>query len=57
MSLTRRVGEEVELVGEAVGVQDGEHADDDHRQLQGDVGEGEDGEPALAPAAGDVERR
>ena len=43
-------------VGEPVGVEDGEHADDDHRQLQGDVGEGEDGEPALAAAAGDVER-
>ncbi len=36
-----RVGEEVELGGEPVGVQDGEHADDDHRQLQGDVGERE----------------
>ena len=50
-------GEEVELVGEAVGVEDREHADDDHRQLQGDVGEGEDAERPLAAAAGDVERR
>ena len=39
-----RVAEEVELVGEAVGVEDDEHADDDHRQLQGDVGEGEERE-------------
>ena len=36
-------------------MQDGEHADDDHRQLQGDVGEGEDGQRPLAAAAGDVE--
>ena len=28
-------------VGEPVGVQDDEHADDDHRQLQAEVGEGE----------------
>ncbi len=50
-------GEEVDLVGEAVGMEDGEHADDDHRQLQGDVGEGEDRQRPLAAAAGDVERR
>ena len=50
-----RAGEEVELVGEPVGVEDGEHADDDHRELQGDVGEGEDGQRPLAAAAGDVE--
>ena len=55
MSLEARVGEEVELFGEAVGVHDDEHADDDHRQLQGEVGEGEDGERPLAAAAGDVE--
>ena len=48
-------GEEVELRGEAVGVPDDEHADDDHRQLQADVGEGEKGERALAPPPGDVE--
>ena len=46
-----RVGEEVELVGEPVGVEDGEHADDDHRQLQGDVGEGEDGEASARARA------
>ena len=37
-------------------MEDDEHADDDHRQLQGNVGEGEEREPALAAAAGDVER-
>ena len=47
MSSKLGVGEEVELVGEAVGVEDGEDADDDHRQLQGDVGEREDREAAL----------
>ena len=44
-----------ELVGEPVGVEDDEHADDDHRQLQAEVGEGEQRQRALAAAAGDVE--
>ena len=43
-----RVGEEVELVGEAVGVHDDEDADDDHRQLQAEVGEGEQGRASAA---------
>ena len=46
MSLKLGVGEEVELVGEAVGVHDDEHADDDHRQLQAEVGEGQHGQRA-----------
>ena len=36
-------------------MEDREHADDDHRQLQGDVSEGEDRQRPLAAAAGDVE--
>ena len=48
-------GEEVDLIGEAVGMEDRQGADADHRQLQGDVGEGEDGERALPAATGDVE--
>ena len=55
MSLKLGLGEEVELFGQAVGVDDRQDADDDHRQLQDDVGEGEDGERPLAAAAGDVE--
>ena len=53
--LDARAGEEMDLVGEPLGVQHGERADPDHRHLQGDVRQGEDAERALAAAAGDVE--
>jgi hypothetical protein len=36
-------------------VQDGEQTDRDHSQLQCDVGQGQQGEPALPAAARDVE--
>ena len=36
-------------------MEDRQRADDDHRQLQGDVCEREDSEGPLAAAAGDVE--
>ena len=49
------IGEEVELGGEAVGLHDDQAADDDHRQLQAEVGEGEQGQRALPLAPGDVE--
>ena len=51
MSLRLGIGEEVDLVGEPVGVQDGERADADHRELQGDVGERQHAE-RCAPARG-----
>ena len=53
------VGEEVDLVDQPVGVQDGERADPDHGDLQGDVGERQHAQRALTAApgdAGDVER-
>jgi hypothetical protein len=50
-----RVAEEVDLLGQPVGVHDDDRADHDHRQLQAEVGERYEGEAALAAAAGDVE--
>ena len=54
MSLTLGEREQVELVGEPVRMKDDDQPDDDHQQLQAELGQRQHDQPDLTVATGDV---